>query len=100
MILPHEYPVVGVWYWDIEHAERFEIVAKDDETSTLELQYFDGEVEEIDMDTWFAMRVVSIDAPEDWSGPFEIDKDLYPELGDEVMYPHHDADDLEDIEDR
>ena len=80
----HELPIIGNWYWDIEHSLQFEIVATDDDAGGIEIQYFEGELEEIDVDTWYAMRVVSIAAPEDWTGPFEIDKDQFPELKDEI----------------
>jgi hypothetical protein len=45
----------------------------------VEIQYFDGEVEELDLDSWYEMALEPIEPPEDWSGPFdEIDPD---ELG-------------------
>lgn len=87
MIRAHEYPSVGVWYWDIDHADQFEIVAEDKLDQSIEIQYFSGEIEELDMDTWFEMRVVSIAAPKDWSGPYEIEKDTFFELEEEVKEP-------------
>jgi len=96
MISPHEYPVVGVWYWDIDHGERFEVVAEDKKDDNIEIQYFEGEVTELDFETWFSMHIVSIAAPEDWSGPFEVDKDQFSELGDETIHPPtHSFPDLE-----
>ncbi len=89
MIHPHEYPVIGTWYLETEHNERFEVVAKDDKSNTIEIQYFGGEVEELDLDTWFAMRVSAIASPKDWSGPYEVDKDQFSELGDEVIHPQN-----------
>lgn len=80
----HELPAVGTWYWDIDHSVQFEIVATEESLGGIEIQYFDGELEEIDSSTWFSMRVVSIAAPKDWSGPFEVDKDQFPELSDDV----------------
>lgn len=80
MVRTHEYPVIGVWYWDIEHADQFEIVAEDKFDRCIEIQYFSGEIEEVDIDTWFEMRVVSIAAPKDWSGPYEIEKDDFSDL--------------------
>ena len=82
MMRAHEYPIVGAWYWDIDHAERFEIVARDDTNGNIDIQYFSGEIDEVDEETWFSMRVVSIAAPQDWSGPFEINKDEFSEFGD------------------
>ncbi len=90
MIHAHEYPVIGLWYWDIEHTEQFEIVAEDGES--IEIQYFSGEIEELDMGTWFSMRVVSIAAPKDWSGPFEVDKDAFSDLESEIKHPLHPLD--------
>jgi len=82
MMRAHEFPVVGLWYWDIDHAERFEIVATDPASGNIDIQYFSGEIDEVDEETWFAMRVVSIAAPQDWSGPFEINKDEFSEFND------------------
>ncbi len=85
MIRAHEYPVVGTWYWDIDHLDRFEIVAQDEKSRSIEIQYFSGEIEEVDFETWFNLRVVSIAAPRDWSGPFEVDKEDFTELNDEML---------------
>lgn len=90
MIRAHEYPVIGLWYLDIEHTEQFEIVAEEEDS--IEIQYFSGEIEELDMATWFSMRVVSIAAPKDWSGPFEVDKDAFSDLEGEIRHPLHKLD--------
>ncbi len=92
MIRVHEAPIVGSWYWDIEHSLQFEIVAsdvgtEDGHSGTIEIQYFDGEVEELDLDEWYNMQVVSISAPKDWTGPYEVDKDEFSDLTDDE--PHH-----------
>jgi hypothetical protein len=79
MVRTHEYPVIGMWYWDVEHTDQFEIVAEDKPNAFIEIQYFSGEIEEIDMNTWFEMRVVSIAAPHDWSGAYEIDRETFEE---------------------
>lgn len=96
MLRKHEAPVVGAWYWDVEQSLQFEIVAYDTDgdgkgSSTIEIQYFDGEVEELDMDTWVSMNVVSISAPKDWTGPYEVEKDEFSDLTDgEVQHPASD----------
>lgn len=93
MLKAHEAPVVGAWYWDVEHSLQFEIVAYDngphgEGTQTIEIQYFDGEVDELDLDTWYSMQVVSIGAPKDWTGPYEVEKDEYSDLTDgEAQHP-------------
>ncbi len=69
-------PRIGDWYQTVS-GDRFEIVAIDEEESTLEVQYFDGAVEEIDQDSWDEMEIDSIEPPEDWSGSFDIEREDY-----------------------
>lgn len=64
-------PIIGNWYKDLETQSEFEIVAVDEDAQTVEIQYFEGEVEELDRDAWREMVLVPIDPPEDWSGPFD-----------------------------
>jgi len=63
-------PVVGNWYKDNE-GKVFEVIGFDEDDSYLELQYFEGEIDEMDLDGWETMGVESVAAPEDWSGPFD-----------------------------
>lgn len=97
MIRSHEYPVVGSWYLDVDHNDQFEIVARDEADKTIEIQYFSGEIEEVDADTWFSMRLIAIAPPKDWSGPFEVEKDEFSELGDESKHPTDWSDPLNSI---
>jgi len=69
-------PRIGDWYQNIS-GERFEVVARDDEEATLEVQYFDGAVEEFDFDSWGEMEIRPIEPPEDWSGSLDIQRDDY-----------------------
>lgn len=68
-------PEVGVWYENTEQETLFEVVSIDDDNSTLALQYFDGELEEIELEAFVQLRLKVIDQPEDWSGPYEIDQE-------------------------
>jgi len=66
-------PVIGNWY-RAEDGSSFEVVAVDDDS--VEIQYFDGGVEELDMASWHEMTLEQIEPPEDWSGPFDdLEKD-------------------------
>lgn len=77
--------VVGEWYQS-DSGERFEVVAMDDEEATIEIQYFNGDVEELDQDSWSAIGLQRIPAPEDWSGPFDdLERD---DMGD-TERPYH-----------
>jgi hypothetical protein len=73
-------PVVGEWYCNLETGDLFEVVALDEDSGTIGIQYFEGEVEEIDSDTWTELMLEPSAEPEDWSAPFD---DLEPE---EVNY--------------
>lgn len=69
-------PRIGDWY-KISQGDQFEIVALDDDDKTLEIQYFDGTLEEIDLDSWFEMPITPIEPPEDWSGSMDIQREDY-----------------------
>lgn len=64
-------PIVGNWYKNLEDETRFEVVALDEKAQAIEIQYFDGEVEELDLDTWYDLVLEAIEAPEDWSGAYD-----------------------------
>jgi len=73
-------PIVGGWYAHRDKGQLFQVVAMDDEDGFVELQNFDGDVDEVDMDTWYAMPLDPAEPPEDWTGPVD---DLEP---DDVGY--------------
>lgn len=71
-------PSVGSWY-RLEGGETFEVVAIDDEEGTIEVQYFDGTVEEMDFDDWELQceerGLAPTDPPEDWTGSVDVEPD-------------------------
>ncbi len=69
-------PRVGDWYRTVA-GENFEIVALDPDDDTVEIQYFDGTIAELDLDTWYEMNIDAIEPPEDWSGSLDIARDDY-----------------------
>ena len=90
-------PVIGNWYKDAEE-EVFEIVAMDEDDNTIEIQYFGGEIDELDTDSWALMEVKNVAAPEDWSGPYgDLERD---DLGftDMNLRPESQGFSVEDIE--
>jgi len=64
-------PIIGNWYRNQETGNDFEVVALDEDAQTIEIQYFDGELEELDLDAWYELLIDPIETPEDWSGPFD-----------------------------
>lgn len=69
-------PVVGEWYM-LPRGESFEVVAYDHEEETVEIQYFDGAVEELELETWLELDAEPIEPPEDWSGSVDIMREDY-----------------------
>ncbi|MGB6449194.1 MAG: DUF6763 family protein [Steroidobacteraceae bacterium] len=70
-------PSVGSWYR--MEGDLFEVVAIDDDDATIEIQYFDGTVEEMDLEDWEThceeRELETIDPPEDWSGSVDVESD-------------------------
>lgn len=69
-------PVVGNWYRSTT-GETFEVVACDMDYDSVEIQYFDGTVEELDLDSWQEFTLAPTAQPEDWSGSLDIEMDDY-----------------------
>jgi hypothetical protein len=71
-------PEVGSWF-RVGDGKTFEVVAVDDKDRTVDIQHFDGTIEELDVDSWREMAAEPIDAPEDWSGSMDVDTEDLPE---------------------
>jgi len=69
-------PVIGKWYGR-PGGDSFEVVAIDRDDRTVEIQYFDGAVEELDLDEWQEETIVEVEAPEDWTGSVDVDPEDY-----------------------
>jgi len=65
-------PVIGQWYRR-PGGESFEVVAIDRDDRTIEIQYFDGTVEELEVDEWLEDEFESTEPPEDWTGSLDVE---------------------------
>ena len=74
---------INGWYQTPE-GDRFKVVADDDDT--IEIQYFNGDVEELDKDNWWELGPKAISTPDDWSGPFD---DLVGDDFGDTEKPYH-----------
>ncbi len=89
-------PRVGDWYKN-PTGDQFEVVAYDEAAATVEIQYYDGTVEELDMDAWLELDIEAIEPPEDWSGSLDIEKaDYGVDLGETPHDEWHNY--LEDVD--
>jgi hypothetical protein len=89
-------PMVNQWYRNVERDDAFQVVARDDEQETVEIQYFDGDLEEIDLEAWNEMELESIEPPEDRTG--SIDQIEPDDLGytDTGMIPEKHGEQLQE----
>lgn len=60
-------PVPGQWYENVEEEESFRVLSVDEDSELLEIEYLDGDIEEIDLETWHEMDLERIEEPEGWS---------------------------------
>ena len=69
-------PTIGDWYRN-PSGVLFEVVAYDEDDGTIEIQYFDGTIEEMEREDWNAQwkdgSLEVGEAPEDWSGSVDGD---------------------------
>jgi len=84
------YPVIGQWF---RHPDGtlFEVVAIDEDGATVELQQFDGTIDEVDLEAWPQLMLVEVCAPEDWSGSVDMDPEDFIGTNNGDMPPgYHD----------
>ena len=78
---------IGDWY-RLHGGDSFEIVAVDDDDGTIDIQYFDGTLEEMDLEDWEAHcadgALEAAEAPEDWSGSVDVESVDPQERTDQV----------------
>ena len=84
------YPTIGQWFRRPNGA-LLEVVAVDEGDNTIEIQFFDGTIDEIPIESWREQLLVEVAAPEDWSGSVDMDPDDYKGTGaDEMPAGFHD----------
>jgi hypothetical protein len=75
-------PVVGNWYQHLDKGQTFSVVALNEDEGLVEVQHFDGDLEEIDSETWYQLDLEPSEEPENWSGPIDVGE--IDDLGTEV----------------
>jgi len=92
-------PVPGQWYQNLEEEESFRVLSVDEDSELLEIEYLDGDIEELDLETWHEMDLERIAEPEGWSESDDEDEVENDEDWDEEDDEDEDEDDDEDEED-
>ena len=80
------FPVIGKWFRR-PNGVLFEVVAVDEQDGTIEIQYFDGNIDEVELEAWPTLLLVEVSAPDDPTGPVDMDPDDYVGLGADEMPP-------------
>jgi Family of unknown function (DUF6763) len=64
-------PIEGNWYHDLDKERDFMVLDVSKREGTVDIQYFDGDIEELEMEEWEEMDLEEIEPPEDWTGPLD-----------------------------
>jgi hypothetical protein len=89
-------PVQGKWYEDLEENEVFKVLSVDPDQELVEVQYENGDIEEIDLDTWHELDLEQAEEPEGWASDDEEEEDDEEEDEDEDDWDEDDDDDWDD----
>src|SRR3974390_348275 len=94
-------PVPGQWYENLEEEESFRVLSVDEDSELVEIEYLDGDIEEIDLESWHEMDLERTDEPEGWSesddeDEAEDDEDWEEEEEEDDVDEDEDEDDVDD----
>jgi hypothetical protein len=78
MTMTKPLPEIGSWFRGPD-GNTFEVVAVDDKDQTIEVQHYDGTLEEFDLEAWRELDIQATGQPEDWSGSMDVDDEDGPE---------------------
>ena len=87
-------PTPGQWYENVEEEETFRVLTVDEDSELVEIEYLDGEIEEVDLETWHEMDLDKTSEPEGWADRDDDDDD-----DDDEDFDEDDDDDDDDDDD-
>ena len=65
-------PRIDQWYSYIGKGQRFYVIDINEEEKTIEIQHFDGDLEEISFAEWRGLDIELCEEPENWTGALDI----------------------------
>lgn len=92
-------PVAGQWYENIDENESFRVLRVDEDSELIEIEYLDGDIEELDLDTWQELDLDKIDQPEGWSAADDQEEEEEEKEEKDEIEETWDEDEDEDDED-
>ena len=76
-------PVKGQWYENLEEDDSFRVLSVDEDAELVEIEYLDGDIEEMDLDAWHEMDVERITEPEGWAAAGKDEEEKEKALDDD-----------------
>ena len=64
-------PIEGNWYNNLERNKDFMVVDVNEREGIVNIQFFDRDIEELEMEEWEEMDLEEIEPPEDWTGALD-----------------------------
>jgi len=64
-------PQIGDWYRHLDKGDTFQVVNVNDASGDIEIQSFDGELDNFDAEEWDELALERAAQPEDWTGALE-----------------------------
>ncbi len=92
-------PVVGQWYVNAEEEETFRVITVDEDAEMVEIEYLDGEIEELDIDEWHELDLELTTEPEGWSEDEQEEEDDDEDEDEDDWDEDEDEDEDEDGDD-
>jgi hypothetical protein len=81
--MPNELdPITDQWYAHLDKGQRFYVTAIDEDNDTVEIQHFDGDIEEYSLEEWRELDIELSEEPENWTGALDIAEQ--DDLGTEI----------------
>jgi hypothetical protein len=71
-------PIPDIWYRNLEDDRTFVVTSVDETDDVVEIQDYEGDLDELTLAEWFALDLEVTAAPENWSGAMDRvdDEDL------------------------
>ena len=92
-------PVKGQWFEDLEENEIFLVLSVDPDEELVEIQYENGDIEEIDLDTWHELDLERASEPEGWASESDSEEGEEEDLDDDDDDDDWDEDEDDDWDD-
>lgn len=65
-------PIIDQWYSHLDKGQKFQVVALDEHSGDVEVQFFDGTVDFINLEDWAELQIDTIDPPANMAGPLDL----------------------------